>query len=196
MKTERNSASEFDSRLIVELFVCCLVDSEWQAMNIVARLRAEGFSNHEISVLFPSRRRPESIDSDTSIAANILECGLGGFRTLEMAPCGSILGAGPLMAALNHRRTASIDDISGPLSIFGVSLLRAKAYAQQLFGGVILIAIHSDDLGRAKRAECIFNRLGATDIAYAGSLVSSPETEGADGGRIPEANFQKAFSYR
>jgi hypothetical protein len=38
--------------------------------------------------------------------------------------------------------------------------------------------------------------LGATDIAYAGSLVSSPETEGADGGRIPEANFQKAFSYR
>jgi hypothetical protein len=84
------------------------------------------------------------------------------------------------MAALDDGRIASIDDISGPLSIFGVSVLRARAYARQLFEGIILIAVHSDNLSRAKKAECIFDMLGATDIAYAGSLTLAREPEVAE----------------
>jgi len=169
---------EANAQATVELFVCCLVDSEWQATNIVDRLRAGGFLRSEISVVFPHRSRSDSLDADIDLAAGVLDRRLGGFTAFHVPMLGLFLGAGPILAAFTDRAGLNLEELSVPLRTFGISQNRASRYAQRLGMGEILIAIHTSELNRAKRAEQIFVRSGGDDIGYSGSLIAlSPPDE-------------------
>jgi len=165
---------------MVKLFVCCLVDSEWQALNIVERFRSRGFSNNEISVLFLSRSgtpRQGQSDPDTScegLATSVLDGALGwlaGFGPLQLPQLGPCVGAGPLMESLNSWKCSVINDISTSLRAFGISENRAQHYAERIGSGEILIAVHPTELERANQAEQILSRLGANDIGHSGSVA-------------------------
>jgi hypothetical protein len=163
----------------VKLFVCCLVDSEWQAINIVDHFRVGGFARDEISMLFSSRSRSASMESEGGFAIHVLDHTLGGFSVLLLPALGTFLGTGPIMDAFSSPQPEFREDLSLPLRTFGISQNRAQFYAERLCGGEILIAVHSAELDRAKHAEQIFHRSGAKDIGYSGSLIllSPPEEE-------------------
>src|SRR5436305_14150086 len=94
--------------------VFCLCDTAGQAENIVDGLRAAGFSNNDISVLFPDRsgtrdfayeqhtKTPEGATAGGLVggtAGGVLGW-LAGIGTLAIPGIGPFLAAGPLMAAL------------------------------------------------------------------------------------------------
>ena len=165
----------------VKLFVCCLVDSEWAATHIVDRLYSQEFVSDEISVLFPTRSRSESAGLNADMAGGGLDQVLGGFRAFHFPMQGLLFGAGPIMSAFVEPNRPFVEDLSIPLRRFGISANRAQSYAQQLVHGDILLAIHSAELHRAKRAEQIFFRAGARNIAYSGSLIPlSPPGDAPD----------------
>jgi hypothetical protein len=173
------------------LFVCCLVDSEWQALNIVDLFRTAGFSKTEISLLFPNRwSRPPAANPDDEeqalpepgIAPGVLAGALGwlaGFSALQMPPLGSLLAAGPIMEELSDWNQPSLCDVTVRLRTFGIVESRAHYYTERLAGGEILIATHSAELHRARQTERILSRWGAKDIDSAGSSRSSSEPQRA-----------------
>jgi hypothetical protein len=156
---------------VVKLFVCSLVDSEWQALNIVDRFRGSGFRIGDISLLFSSRSRMAPLESEAGFAIGVLDTVIGGFSALQIPLLGMFLGAGPILRAFAEHDRAVPDDLSSPLRAFGISQNRARYYAQGLTGGEILIAVHSAELNQAKYAEQILCRSGAKDVGYSGSLV-------------------------
>ncbi len=162
---------------VVKLFVCSLVDSEWQALNIVDRFRGSGFQVDDISLLLSSRSRMAPLESEAGFAIGVLDTVIGGFSALQIPLLGRFLGAGPILRAFTERDRVVPDDLSRPLRAFGISQNRAQHYAQGLSGGEILIAVHSAELSQAKHAEQIFCRSGAKDVGYSGSLVVLPDPE-------------------
>jgi len=177
MKTLIKRNGEQGSAPMVKLFVCCLVDSEWQAINIVDHFRSGGFASEQISMLFFSRSRSAGMESEGGFAIRVLDHALGGFSALQLPALGLFLGAGPILNTFASQEPEFRDDLSMPLRTFGISQNRAQYYAERLVGGEILIAVHSSELNRAKQAEQIFYRSGAKDIGYSGSLIllSAPE---------------------
>ena len=94
--------------------VFCLSDSEVQAENIVTELKSAGFSNNDISVLFPDKagtkdfaheqhtKAPEGAATGAG-TGGILGGGLGwliGIGSLAIPGVGPFIAAGPIMAAL------------------------------------------------------------------------------------------------
>ncbi len=179
----RTQFGETGRESFVNLFVCCLVDSEWQAINIVDRFRSAGFSSADFSVLVPSRASSDPISPDSdNVVVSVLDSAfdwLGGLTVFHLPSVGLFHGAGPILNAFTGWNRAYIDDISAPLRTFGISQNRAQYYAERLEAGEILLAFHSSELHRAKRAEQIFSRMGAKDIGYSGSLVVLPPPEEA-----------------
>ena len=192
-----SNGNHADLKTMVKLFLGCLVDSEWQAINIVDCLKSRGFSSTEISVLLPSRSNslPEPTSSGASaeqsrldpgsVASSVLDRALGwlaGFGTVQLTQLRSVVGAGPVMEALSgwNWPILEADDISMPLRSVGLSPNRAQYYADCVASGEILIAVHTEDLNRTYQAEQIFCRLGAKDIGHSSHVtVASLERPGA-----------------
>src|SRR5258708_28052202 len=94
--------------------VFCIAESEGQAVRIVDQLKAAGFSNNDVSVLFPDRtgtrdfaheqhtKAPEG--TATGVAAGGLAGGvlgwLVGIGSLAIPGVGPFIAAGPILAAL------------------------------------------------------------------------------------------------
>src|SRR5437879_8715196 len=94
--------------------VFCLCDTAGQAESIVDGLRAAGFSNNDISVLFPDKegthdfaheqhtKAPEGAATGAG-AGGVLSGALGwlvGIGSLAIPGVGPFIAAGPIMAAL------------------------------------------------------------------------------------------------
>src|ERR1043165_5571879 len=94
--------------------VFCLSDSEVQAENIVTELKSAGFSNNDISVLFPDKtgtkdfaheqhtKAPEGAATG-GVTGGVLGGTLGwlvGIGALAIPGVGPFIAAGPIMAAL------------------------------------------------------------------------------------------------
>jgi hypothetical protein len=95
--------------------VFCIAKSEAQAIRVVDQLRAAGFSNNDISVLFPDKtgtrdfahehntKAPEGAATGAG-TGGILGGALGwlvGIGTVAIPGLGPFIAAGPLMAALS-----------------------------------------------------------------------------------------------
>jgi hypothetical protein len=177
IKTYRDIGTE----PVVNLFVCCLVDSEWQAINIVDRLRIADFSNTDVSVLVPSRSPAEPLEVDADgVVVSVLDSGfdwLGGLTPFHLPAVGLFRGAGPILTTFTGWNRFDLEDIATPLQTFGISQIRAEYYAERLAAGEMLLAVSSSELRWAKRAEQMFSRMGAKDINYSGSLAVCPATE-------------------
>lgn len=160
--------------------VFCLSDSEVQAENIVTELKSAGFSNNDISVLFPDKagtkdfaheqhtKAPEGAATGAG-TGGILGGGLGwliGIGSLAIPGVGPFIAAGPIMAALAGAGIgAAVGGLTGALVGMGIPEYEAKRYEGKIKEGNILISVHSENSEERKRAKHIFERAGAHDIS-------------------------------
>ena len=173
--------------------VLCIATSRTQAEEIVDRLKVEGFSYNDISVLFPDKagtrdfahekgtKAPEGATAGAGSGA-VLGGALGwlaGIGAVAIPGVGPFIAAGPIVAALSGAAVGgAIGGIAGALIGLGIPEYEAKRYEGKVKEGNILLSVHADDSDEVKRAKEIFEQANAKDIATAGeSGVSTPKRE-------------------
>src|SRR3984885_4001102 len=182
----------------------CLVDTEGQADAVVAKLRSAGFSDNDISVLFPAKgstldfahkkatKMPEGATVGASTGGGVggtigLLAGIG---ALAIPGLGPFIAAGPIMAALSGGAIgAGVGGLTGALVGLGIPEYEAKRYEGKVKEGGILISVHSESNDETNRAKNIFKEEGARDISSTGeahSDLKSKDVSGAAETRVPE----------
>ena len=161
--------------------VFCLARSETQALEIVDRLKAAGFSPNDISVLFPDTTSTKDFAYEQHTKApegaamgagtgGLLGGTLGwlvGIGALAIPGLGPFIAAGPIMAALSGAAAgAALGGITGALIGLGMPEYEAKRYEGKIKEGKVLISVHTDNSTERDRAETIFEQAGAEDISY------------------------------
>src|SRR5678815_6166671 len=158
-----------------------LVDNEAQAERIVDGLKAAGFSNNDISVLFPDKtgtrdfahekatKAPEGAATGAGtggVVGGVLGW-LVGIGSLAIPGVGPFIAAGPIMAALAGAGVgAAVGGLTGALVGLGIPEYEAKRYEGKIKAGNMLISVHSENSDEVKRAKDIFERADAHDISY------------------------------
>src|ERR1700676_5473611 len=149
----------------------------------VDALRAEGFRNTDVSVLFPenkgtkdfavekSTKAPEG--TTTGVASGAVIGGtlgwLAGIGALAIPGIGPLIAAGPIVAALAGVGVGgAVGGITGALIGMGIPEYEAKRYEGRVKEGGILLSVHSDNSDWTKRAKEILERTGAQDISSTG----------------------------
>jgi len=175
--------------------VFCIATSEFQAESIVNELKVAGFSDNDISVLFPDKtgtkdfahehhtKAPEGAAAGAG-TGGILGGALGwlaGIGALSIPGVGPFIAAGPIMAALGGAAVgAAVGGIAGALVGMGIPEFEAKRYEGKIRAGNILISVHTENGQEAKRAREIFEQAGAQDIS---STAEAAVKEGEGYGR-------------
>jgi hypothetical protein len=162
--------------------VFCIVHNRTQAETIVDRLKAAGFSNNDISVLFPDKtgsrdfaheqhtKAPEGAVAGgaTGAALGGVLGWLAGIGTLAIPGLGPFIAAGPIMAALSGAAIGgAVGGLAGALIGMGLPEFEAKRYESKVQGGNILVSVHADTGEHTELAKDIFEEAGAEDIATA-----------------------------
>jgi hypothetical protein len=163
--------------------VFCIVKSDGQATAIVDDLKRGGFSNNDISALFPDKqgtrdfaheqgtKAPEGAAAGAG-AGGLLGGTLGwlaGIGALATPGVGPLIAAGPIMGMLGGAAVgAATGGLTGALVGYGIPELEAKQYEGKIKGGNILLSVHTDDGNQVSRVKEIFKRHNAEDIAYTG----------------------------
>src|SRR3954454_14788407 len=153
--------------------VFCIATSEFQAESIVNELKVAGFSDNDISVLFPDKTGTKDFAHEQNTKApegavtgagtlGVLGGALGwlaGIGALAIPGAGPFIAAGPIMAALSGAAVgAAVGGITGSLIGLGIPEIQAKQYEGKIKGGNVLISVHSEDAAETKRAKEIFER--------------------------------------
>jgi len=154
----------------------------------VEAFKAAGFSNNDVSALFPENKgtkdfvhekntkAPEGATTGAGTGA-LLGGGLGwlaGIGALAIAGLGPFIAAGPIMAALAGTGVGgAVGGLAGALIGMGIPEYEAKRYEGRVKDGGILLSVHSDSSEETKRAKNILERTGAQDIS------STAEAHGA-----------------
>src|SRR5713226_3402135 len=149
----------------------------------VDALKAAGFRNTDISVLFPENagtkdfahkkdtKAPEGASTGAGAGA-LLGGGLGwlaGIGALAIPGLGPFIAAGPIMAALAGAGVGgAVGGLAGALIGMGIPEYEAKRYEGRVKDGGILLSVHSDSSDETKRAKEILERTGAQDISSTG----------------------------
>jgi hypothetical protein len=143
-------------------------------------LKAAGFSNRDISVLFPAgagsrdfahekgTKAPEgaSAGAGTGVVLGGVMGWLLGVGALAIPGLGPFIAAGPIMAALAGAGAAGVvGGIAGALVGMGIPEYEAKRYEGQVKDGGILLSVHSNSSDETKRAKLILEGTGAQDIS-------------------------------
>ena len=156
----------------------------------VEALKAGGFNNQDISVLFPDNpgskdfahekgtKAPEGASAGAGTGA-VLGGALGwlvGVGTLAIPGLGPFIAAGPIMAALAGAGVGgAVGGLTGALIGMGIPEYEAKRYEGRVKDGGILISIHCENSDWKKRAKEILERTGAQDISSTGEASSEKE---------------------
>lgn len=173
--------------------VFCIAKTETQAEAIVEDLRRAGFSNDDISALFPDKRgtrdfaheqhtkAPEGATTGAG-AGGLLGGALGwlaGIGALAIPGVGPLIAAGPIMAALGGAAVgAAVGGVGGALVGLGMPEYEAKRYEGKIREGNILISVHTEDSDERSRVKEIFERNHAEDISSSGE-ASPPRAKRA-----------------
>jgi hypothetical protein len=162
--------------------VFCIANSQNQAENIVDRLRGAGFSNSDISVLFPDtagtrdfahRKETKAPEGTTAgVGAGALTGGvlgwLAGIGALAIPGVGPLIAAGPIVAALTGAAVGgTVGGITGALIGMGIPEYEAKRYESKIREGNYLVSVHTEDNDQADRAKDIMRDAQAEDISTA-----------------------------
>lgn len=161
--------------------VFCIAKTETQAVAIVDQLRAAGFSNNDISVLFPDKsgtkdfaheqhtKAPEGAATGAG-TGGVLGGAIGwlaGIGALAIPGLGPFIAAGPIVAALSGAAAgAAVGGFTGALIGMGIPEYEAKRYEGKIKEGNILISVHTEDSKERKRAKTIFEQADAKDVSY------------------------------
>ena len=151
--------------------------------NAVDSLKAEGFRNTDISVLFPENagtkdfahkkdtKAPEGASAGAGTGA-VVGGALGwlaGIGALAIPGVGPFIAAGPIMGALAGVGVGgAVGGIAGALIGMGIPEYEAKRYEGRVKNGGILLSVHSDNSDWTKKAKEILERTGAQDVASSG----------------------------
>src|SRR6266436_5889044 len=128
--------------------------------NAVDALKAAGFRNTDISVLFPQNvgtkdfahekhtKAPEG--ATTGAGTGVVIGGalgwLAGIGAIAIPGAGPFIAAGPIVAALAGAGAAgTVGGVAGGLIGLGIPEYEAKRYEGQIKGGKILLSVHCDD---------------------------------------------------
>src|SRR5882762_3022460 len=151
--------------------------------NGVDGLKAAGFSNRDISVLFPQSagskdfahekgtKAPEgaTAGAGTGVVLGGAMGWLMGVGTLAIPGLGPFIAAGPIMAALAGAGVGgTVGGLIGALVGMGIPEYEAKRYEGRIREGGILLSIHCDNSDWVKRAKEILKQTGAQDVSSTG----------------------------
>jgi hypothetical protein len=154
-------------------------------------LKAAGFSNRDISVLFPESagskdfahekgtKAPEgaSAGAGTGVVIGGTMGWLLGIGALAIPGLGPFIAAGPIMAALAGAGVGgAVGGITGALVGMGIPEYEAKRYEGRVKDGGILLSVHSDNSDETKRAKQILEATGAQDISSTSEASSDNAT--------------------
>ncbi|MDQ6630458.1 MAG: DUF3341 domain-containing protein [Verrucomicrobiota bacterium] len=160
--------------------VFCIATSEFQAESIVNELKVAGFSDNDISVLFPDKTGTKDFAHEQHTKApegavtgagtgGVLGGAIGwlaGIGALAIPGVGPFIAAGPIMAALGGVAVgATVGGIAGALVGMGIPEYEAKRYEGKIKAGNILISVHAENSSETKQAKEIFEQAGAQDIS-------------------------------
>lgn len=167
--------------------------------NAVDALKADGYRNTDISVLFPqsagtkdfahekNTKAPEGAAAGAGAGA-VVGGALGwlvGIGALAIPGLGPFIAAGPIMAALAGVGVGgAVGGVAGALVGMGIPEYEAKRYEGRVKNGGILLSVHCDDSAWTKKAKELLKRTGAED-------VSSTGEESSDTGAT-DTSWQKA----
>lgn len=168
--------------------VFCIAPTQSVADDIVSRLKSSGFSDNDISVLFPDKtstrdfahekntKAPEGATAGAG-AGGLVGGTLGllaGIGLLAIPGVGPFIAAGPIMAALSGIAVgAAVGGITGALIGMGIPEIEAKRYEGKVKDGNILISAHARDSDAVAAAKRVFTEAKATDISSSGE-ASAP----------------------
>jgi hypothetical protein len=152
----------------------------------VDALKAAGFRNSDISVLFPENtgtkdfahekntKAPEGAATGAGTGA-LLGGGLGwlvGIGALAIPGLGPFIAAGPIVAALAGAGAGgAIGGLTGALVGMGIPEYEAKRYEGRVKDGGILLSVHSDDSQWTRKAKEILERTGGEDVSSTGEAT-------------------------
>src|SRR5689334_24309521 len=156
----------------------------------VDALKAAGFRNTDISVLFPENegtkdfahekntKAPEGASTGAGTGA-VLGGGLGwlaGIGALAIPGLGPFIAAGPIMAALAGAGVGgTVGGLAGALIGMGIPEYEAKRYEGRVKDGGILLSVHSDNSEWTKKAKEILERTGAEDVSSTGEATADKD---------------------
>ena len=153
-----------------------------QAQKAVGELRTAGFTDDDMSVLFPDKSGTRDFAHEHGTKAPegaIAGVGAGGavggtlgllagIGLLAIPGLGPFIAAGPILAALSGAAAgATVGGITGALVGLGIPEVEAKQYENKVKGGNILMSVHADSTERKDRAKAILAQNHATDICVA-----------------------------
>src|SRR6202162_3361414 len=172
-----------------------IAKNESQAIAIANDLKAAGFTENDVSVLFPDKagtkdfaheqhtKAPEGAATGATGGA-VLGGALGwmvGIGALAIPGLGPFIAAGPIMAALaGAAGGAAAGGLTGALIGMGIPEYEAKRYEGKVKGGNILLSVHTEDGNERDRAKKILEAGGAEDISYAGESAVPKEQKAPD----------------
>lgn len=148
----------------------------------VDSLRAAGFRNTDISVLFPDNKGTKDFAHEKNTkapegtaaggAAGAIAGGalgwLAGIGAIAIPGIGPFIAAGPIVAALaGIGAGTALGGIVGALVGMGIPEYEAKRYEGRVRTGGILLSVHADNSEWVSHAKRILHDTGATDIASA-----------------------------
>ena len=149
----------------------------------VEELKAAGFRNADISVLFPESggtkefaieketKAPEGAATGAGTGA-LIGGALGwlmGIGLLVIPGIGPFIAAGPIMTALAGVGAAGlVGGLAGALIGMGIPEYEANRYEGRIKKGGILLSIHADDRDWKDKGKDILKHTGAEDIGYKG----------------------------
>ncbi|HET9130683.1 MAG TPA: quinol:electron acceptor oxidoreductase subunit ActD [Terriglobia bacterium] len=151
--------------------------------NAVDRLKAEGYRNTDISVLFSENagtkdfahqkntKAPEGATTGAGTGV-VLGGALGwlvGIGSLAIPGLGPFIAAGPIMAALAGAGVGgTVGGVVGALVGMGIPEYEAKRYEGRVKSGGILLSVHCDNSEWTKKAKRILEATGAEDVSSMG----------------------------
>ncbi len=171
--------------------VFCIAPSQHIAESIVADLKSSGFSDSDISVLFPDKSSTRDFAHEKNTKAPegaTVGAGAGGavggtlgllagIGLLAIPGIGPFIAAGPIMAALSGLAVgAAVGGIAGALIGMGIPEIEAKRYEGKVKDGNILISAHADSSELVTRAKNVYEKHNASDIS-SGGMASAPSAD-------------------
>lgn len=157
-----------------------LYSTRRQVENAVDELKAQGFRNTDVSVLFSENvgtkdfahqkatKAPEGVATGATSGA-VVGGALGwlaGIGALAIPGVGPLIAAGPIVGALTGVGVGgAVGGMAGGLIGLGIPEYEAKRYEGRIKEGNILLSVHVDDSEWAKKAERILKETGADDIS-------------------------------
>ena len=178
-----------------------LYSTRRQVENAVDELKAQGFRNTDVSVLFSENvgtkdfahekgtKAPEGLATGATSGA-VVGGALGwlaGIGALAIPGVGPLIAAGPIIGALTGVGVGgAVGGITGGLIGLGIPEYEAKRYEGRIKEGNILLSVHADDSEWVNKAERILKETGADDV----SSTSEAKGDYANADK-PKPRYQK-----